>query len=465
MILRKTLSRLVAIAPRRERVAAPLMALLLVSTAVGAPIGTAAAASSTEECSGVDAIIYDMTTIDGFFSMQDKEDHPCSPKYQRAQAIEELKNDSASQEKLDIYNAGLAQKSNNEVFTDVSANYLNDTRSIAWMHAESALAECYQDGKSKSVCKSEAKQAIQDYYAAKQVNQIERWNVSRQAIVDMAETAKNQSGIGSEYVHTYADTGVDKENSISGTADPDTETLVNGSTHQVAALWVDRKDGFGGDISLVDPKADSTEVSGSWTIRGVDVKPPNEDYSEIRVISPGKMHARYEKISTLNSDLQSEVDPFVNSTWEAFQNDQIQAYDVISRNNLMFRYGTDALNNTNQSLYDSTAALATMGLDTPNLNSTGSMTVVYDGSEYTGMVLAQEAPNGTWETNRTYNTENIGGTVLLATTDGQRIDMKGNFTLKAMKNQDGDEIEETQATKVVYRTSNTTELLENDGEH
>ncbi len=157
MILRKTLSRLVAIAPRRERVAAPLFAFLLLSSAVGAPIGTAAAASSTEECSGVDAIIYDMTTIDGFFSMQDKEEHPCSPSHQRAEAINELENDSAEQEKLDIYNAALTQKANNEVFTDVADNYLNDSRSVAWMHAESEIADTYKDGGTESVAKSSAK--------------------------------------------------------------------------------------------------------------------------------------------------------------------------------------------------------------------------------------------------------------------------------------------------------------------
>jgi len=462
MILTDILSRLVAIAPRRERVAAPLIALLLVSTAVGAPIGTAAAASSTEECSGVDAIIYDMTTIDGIWSMQDKDEHPCSPAYQRAQAIEELKNDSAQQEELDIYNAALEQQANNEVFTDVSDNYLNDSRSIAWMHAETAIANAYKNGSSESVAKSEARAAVSDYYASKQVNMIERWNVSVASMLSAEEVAKNQSGVDDAFVQFAFTTSQGTfYRDISDNIQTREVELVNGSTKDVKMIKTYSNSDYTVWYSVWGTKksdgsdTDVASSSESW----VRVKAPDSNYEKIVMMEHGGYETAWDQTQAMNSDLQSEVDPFVNSTWTAYQNDEINASDVISRNNLMFRYGTDALNNSNQSLYDSTAALSTMGLDTPNINNTGSMTVVYEGVEYTGMVLAQEAPNGTWETGETYNTSNIGGTVLLATTDGQRIDMKGEFTLEAMKNQDGDQIEETQATKVVYKTSNTSELL------
>jgi len=463
MILRNILSRLVAIAPRRERVAAPLFAFLLLSSAVGAPIGTAAADSSTEECSGVDAIVYDMTTIDGIWSMQDKEEHPCSPSYQRAQAIEELKNDSAEQEELDIYNAALEQKANNEVFSDVSDNYLNDSRSIAWMHAETAMANAYKNGSSEAVAKAEAREAIESYYASKQMNMIERWNVSVRAMLSAEEVAQNQSEVSDDLVQMSFAYGGDtywrglEENLVTKEVE-----LVNGSTKDVLMMkgysnsdytvfygvWGTKK-GDGSDTDVASSQQSDIRVKG-----------PTENHDDVFLMKSQGYETAWDQTQAMNSDLQSEVDPFVNSTWTAYQNGEINASDVISRNNLMFRYGTDALNNSNQSLYDSTAALSTMGLDTPNINSTGSMTVEYEGVTYEGMVLAQEAPNGTWETGTTYNTSNIGGTVLLATTDGQRIDMKGEFTLQEMKNQDGDQIEETQATKVVYKTSNTSELLD-----
>ncbi len=486
MILTDILSRLVAIAPRRERVAAPFIALLLVSTAVGAPIGTAAAASSTEECSGVDALIYDMVTV-GEYSLADEEEHPCSPAYQRAQAIEELENASATQEEMDIYNAALGQQADNEVFTDVSANYLNDSRSIAWMHAETAIAEAYQDGKSKAQAKSAAKQAIQDYYAKKQVNKVERWNVSIASYEQMRETAENQSGItqapldpidGAKPMdgsHTPGDSYVGFTGSQSTAGDGDRKSavlwefttreveLVNGSTKEAKAVKFavsDLDDNSQEETLTMTPTSGQLSTGWGVTVDKLAVQPPNEDYDRVDYLNPSGYKERFNKVETMNSDLQSEVDPFVNGTWTAFQDGQISASDVISRNNLMFRYGTDALNNSNASLYDSTAALSTMGVDTPNINSTGSMTVEYDGVEYTGMVLAREAPNGTWETGTTYNTSEIGGVVLLATTDGERIDMEGEFTLQEMKNQDGDQIQETQATKVVYKTSNTTELLD-----
>ncbi len=450
-------------APRREKVAAPVVALLLLSTAVGSPaVGVAAAASSTEECSGVDAIIYDMTTIDGFFSMQDKEDHPCSPKYQRDEAIEELKNASAEQEELDIYNAALSQKANNQVFSDVQANYANDSRSIAWMHAESALAECYKEGNSKSVCKSKAKQAIQDYYSNQAINFIERYNVTVRTSKELQQTAENQTDVSSDYVHAVGEdntNGGDAKEPF-GQIRTTSVTLPNGTTHTTYEIRVYGNDD--GYIGLNDPREPYYSDTGEdqdW-INSIQVDAPNSDYEPENILNMDKIADQYNRYDTLNNDLQNEVDPFVNATWTAFENDEINASDVISRNNLMFRYGTDALNNTNQSLYDSTAALSTMGLATPNVNNTGSMTVVYNNVSYTGMVLAQEAPNGTWETGKTYETSNIGGTVLLATTDGERIDMKGQFTLQEMKNQDGDQINQTSATKVVYRTSNTSEVLD-----
>jgi len=466
---KSSIRNLASAAPRREKVAAPVVALLLLSTAVGSPaVGVAAAASSTEECKGVDAIVYDMVTI-GEYSLADQEEHPCSPKYQRAQAIEELKNDSATQEKQDIYNAALEQQANTETFTDVQSNYLNDSRSVAWMHAETAIANAYANGSSKAVAKSKAKQAVQDYYATKQVNMIERWNVTVAATATLRKTAENQSGINSRYVRvdspTHSHDGHTDQPWIKDVNATTTVSLVNASSHGVKAIVVDENHEDCGPECWGNQEYYYTLASGvstneQNTAYNIEVMPPNSDYEKVEYLHFAEYKTRWDRVETLNSDLQNEVDPFVNATWTAFQNDEINASDVISRNNLMFRYGTDALNNSNQSLYDSTAALSTMGVATPNINSTGSMTVIYRNVSYTGMVLAQEAPNGTWETNTTYNTENIGGVVMLATTEGERIDMEGNFTLQEMKNQDGDQINQTSATKVVYRTSNTSEVLD-----
>ena len=440
--------------PRRETVAAPVLALLLLTTAMASPaVGVAAAASSSEECSGIDALIYDSVTV-GEWSLADQQEHPCSPKYQRAQAIQEMQNASAEQEKLDIYNAALTQKSNNEVFTDVSDNYLNDSRSIAWMKAETAIAQAYANNSSKAVAKSKAKTAIRNYYAKKQVNMIERWNVSLRTHEELNEVAV-QSGISKSFVSYDATSGGSQIGwGNVESYDNSTMQLVNGSSHGVRTVILSLR-----DAKEFYPNTGVHVDDEDNHYRGLRVDPPTSEDDGIRYVSFASWKSNWGKTETLNTDLQNEVDPFVNATWTAFQNGKISASDVISRNNLMFRYGTDALNNSNQSLYDSTAALSTMGLATPSINSTGSMTVEYQNVSYEGMVLAQEAPNGSWQTGTTYNTENIGGTVLLATTDGQRIDMEGEFTLASMKNQDGDEIQETQATKVVYKTSNTSELL------
>jgi len=330
------------------------------------------------------------------------------------------------------------------------------------MHAESAIAQAYKNGSSEAVAKAEARAAISDYYASKQVNMIERWNVTVESMLSAEEVAKNQSGVDDAFVqYAFTTSQGTFYRDISSDVSTREVELVNGSTKDVKMIQTYSNSDYTVYYSVWGTKkgdgsdTDVASSSESW----VRVKAPDSNYDKIQMMKHGGYETAWDRTQALNTDLQNEVDPFVNATWTAFQNGEINASDVLSRNNLMFRYGTDALNNTDQSLYDSTAALASMGLDTPNINSTGSMTVVYEGVTYEGMVLAREAPNGTWETGTTYNTSNIGGTVLLATTDGERIDMEGEFRLESMKNQDGDQIEETQATKVVYKTSNTTELL------
>jgi len=103
-----------------------------------------------------------------------------------------------------------------------------------------------------------------------------------------------------------------------------------------------------------------------------------------------------------------------------------------------------------------------MGYDTPNLTESGTMTVEYKGVSRTGVLMAQQAPNGTWGVNTTYNTSNINGTVFMATTDGKKVDFADGeeFTIVAMTAKDGSQINSTRTTKYAYKTADTQELLD-----
>jgi hypothetical protein len=127
----------------------------------------------------------------------------------------------------------------------------------------------------------------------------------------------------------------------------------------------------------------------------------------------------------------------------------------------MFEYGTVATNNSS-TLYDSTAALAMMGFDTPNMTTSGTMDVTYDGGTYTGILLARNAPGGAWETGTTYNSSNINGPVFIATVDGHKVDIPegSTFTVEQIRDRQGSNVTKVETTKYVYRTANTSELNE-----
>ena len=203
-----------------------------------------------------------------------------------------------------------------------------------------------------------------------------------------------------------------------------------------------------------------TKIKGVYSsyARYIRVDAPTTDYDSKKFVDQTAFGDNFQRMNTLKNSLQTESDAFVEATYADFDSGAANASDVISANTAMFEYGTQA--DGNSSLYDSTAALTLMGFDTPNMSTTGTQDVTYKGNQYTGIVLARNAPGGSWQTGTTYNTSNITGPVFLATADGQKVDFAENttFTIDQMRNRDGGNVSSVETTKYVYKTANTSEL-------
>jgi hypothetical protein len=141
--------------------------------------------------------------------------------------------------------------------------------------------------------------------------------------------------------------------------------------------------------------------------------------------------------------------------WTALEEGRVNASDVLSRTNVMFNYGTNS-----DSYYDVVGALAAQGLETPNLNGTGTLSVEYRGTEHNGMLFARNVPNGSWDVNRTYNASNFEGPVMLATTDGKYIQFKSGdeFTVTGATTKDGTKQDAVNVTRYTYQTADVSEL-------
>lgn len=185
--------------PNRSQLIAPAFAFLLVLSAMGGGFAVQPAAA-THNCGELQSTAVFVTGPVGEFLDQTFNNADCTSNH-KSQAIEDLHESDGNQTELDIYNSGLQLQADSERQRTLYQNYLNDTESAAWMRAEMAIAAAYENGSSKSLAKSKAREAINDYYAVKQANLIEEWNGTITSAHILDRTAENETGIDGYYVH------------------------------------------------------------------------------------------------------------------------------------------------------------------------------------------------------------------------------------------------------------------------
>lgn len=443
----------------RARLLSVMLALLVVSSGV-APIATASH-NETETCTNKDALIF------GFTFGQTNEH--CDTDAQVAAAVHAVETAEDNQTEADLYNAGLAQEAEAQTHGAVLDNYLQDTEAVAWMKAEAAIAEAYEAGKTESQAKAAAREAIADYYTVRQKNILESWNNSITTFVTLQERAKME-GLGDDFV-TYQNAttyNAVSPQTLTLAETNESVTLVDGNT--TTAIGIDSEvdwSGFNGGVQLTGPSMGSTTVGpdGAPYTEDIDqlvVRVPSDNYNasdRAVLLDLRDYRDRWTTVVNKNDALQNEVDTFVNATYDDFQSGQINSTDVLSRTTTMTEYGTAGSANST-GMWDVVAATAAMGLETPDLNGTGMMTVSQGQNNYTGVLLARNAPNGSWTVGQTYDPANIDGPVMIATTEGVRKDLDSSFTLESATDKNGNSLDSVDTTEVVYKTSNTTQLLE-----
>ncbi|WP_052367958.1 hypothetical protein [Haloferax sp. ATB1] len=460
MIDRRLLADLFGVVPRGVKVMGKrVTTLALIGVLVTTSTASPAVAATGEDCTTLDGFIYDIFNFQPF---DGNSDNPCSTQYQVDQAVQDLKDAQDNQTKVDLYNAALSQKATTDAGMAPFDNYLSDTQSVAWQKAQVAVAEAYQNNSTEAQAKQAASDAIADYYATKQKNLIESYNAtvsSSETLWSTADTeglhTTNQEWV---YIATTGKEAGDDLYYIRSLNHTSSVTLVNGDVRDSRYLYLYDAAGDSYDIR-VDGNSTNPSQNG-YTGYGVGIQAPDSNYTDLEIWYFEDYHNRWDKIETQTASLQSEADNFVNATYSDFESGAIDPSDVISANTAMFEYATRTGNNS--TLYSSTAALSLMGFDTPRLNSSGVMNVSYQNQTYQGLILARNAPGGAWESNTTYNTANISGPVFMATVTGNKVDFANNttFTIHEMTAKDGSNIQKQETTKYVYRTANTSELLE-----
>ncbi|WP_257627716.1 hypothetical protein [Haloplanus salinarum] len=390
----------------------------------------------------MDAFIYDLFT---FQNVNENEDHPCSTHTSVENALEDEQWSDTQQARVDIYSQIKAESEGVEAFDASMSNYVNDSETVAWSKMQVAVAEAYQNGSSESQAKYEAQKAIDEYYAVKQRNIVARWNAMVFNVRHAAEV-RNQENVSAHFLMFDFDGG--NADQIEPDVVNHTVTLVNGSTVTAESIKI-------GTTSSA--KFDNSNFPG--TPQDIFVKKPTDSYDSQVRFDVLRFHQRFQEIQNKRDSLVSESDAYINSTYSEYESGNINASDVISTQTAMFEYGTRS-GGANESLYDSVGALALAGYESPSLNGSGTMDVVYQNQTYTGIVMARTVPGGSWSTNTTYNTSNFDGPVFIATTTGKKVDIaEGHtFRIKSMRARDGSPISSVNTTRYNYKTANASEL-------
>ncbi|MBP2250765.1 hypothetical protein J2754_001082 [Halarchaeum solikamskense] len=450
------------------RVGRVVLVVALVSSMVAAPVaGSIASPAAPDGPAATGSGTCSFASVLHFFGVADDCAAPST-----TSDVQEVRQAEDNQTELDIYQALRTQKSSGQQFLDSTQNFANSSQNVAWSKGEVAYYRAVQNGSVKAVAREKAMRAIEDYFSKRQVSLYRHFTTQVETARAMHQRAVNESGVDNRTVRIAPEgSPTDDDLGMRWGSGPETSestlTLLNDTVIQNATY-------LGGRAGVYTPSADwSTTTwrtlsgpdhddrhSGLYTTIVVGA-PEGADIDGYEFLDIRDYRSAWSHYESLSADTKTEFTTYVNNTYPAIENGRLNASTVLSRETRMFQLGTQA--KTSGSLYDSVAALSMMGLATPSLDETGTMTVSYQNRQYQGLLLAPEVPNGTWTAGTSYNATAapLNGSALLATTTGETISLdSGTFRLTAINDRNGDAIENVSTTRSNYQTTNVTKLTE-----
>jgi hypothetical protein len=466
-----------------ERAFSLLLTMLVVVSAVGvgvapSPAGTASAqAADTEECSAWDAILYDFANVGNYNLLGgEKDSNPCSAEYVKDEISEEWNATDAAETKAEIHSRAGQLSASNENFLTAQQNGLTNSETIAFSKGEAAAVEVLANGGNVSEAQAAANESIEDFYAVKQYNLIDRWNVIIQTIETLNQRAENTTDVSNDFVtlgteNSFTESGpVDSVDSsvINTGGTSQTITLVNSSSHSIDGLAVSYS-GNNHGASYSPSTSSATYKDGDFrayldgssdTYMSADrvrIR-PTDNVSSTTAVKAGEFWIIHKSIEDKSQSTKQEVSVYVNeSLGPAVENGNLNATSYVSPATLAQEYAQDY--NGSDSYIRALAIAASSGMETPSLENVGSMTVEMNGTTYTGLLLSQSAPNGSWESGKTYDPAQLDGIQMFAAAGnpGEMIELDQPFTVSKITGKDGGEIQTAETISLTYDTTNAAE--------
>ncbi|NIC01079.1 hypothetical protein [Halobacterium sp. R2-5] len=380
-----------------------------------------------------------------------------------------LQKTDAEETEKEIYDQASIQDENSELTSTAYANYLNDTESIALMEGKNAYIRALENGSSESVARNRAREAVADYYAVKQQNVIAAWNISVTVTDSARTTANNTTGVNSSYIGfdgEYTQDSNNEEHEIGWGTGTETISLVNSTDETIQYALIDPNGthlsgttdyNFTAEkISLTTGYYEHTDSYGTMRVRGFGVEPPNDNFEYLQYLNLNNTADRWAEIEQQNDEVQSQLDTFVNNTYDSYQQGEINESELVDPYLGAREYDPETSDTW------TLRTLSAMSIDAPqNLSNLGRMNVTADGTTYTGTLMSDGKPADGYAVGGTYNASNITGAQFVALDDGDTVELEGTFTLESVETADGEQLAENETVEyrdINYQTANTSEF-------
>ncbi|GAA3872635.1 hypothetical protein [Haloarcula argentinensis] len=393
----------------------------------------------------------------------------------------------AQQTKIDLYQSAQNSKAQAQLYNTTLNNYLSDTKTQARIIGKNAYIRALNNGSSKAAAKTEAKQAVADYYAVKQVNLQEQYRAELLNLRYLDNVEANESGISdsrvqfrmsnhgpSDHVNTY-----NGFQTLSWEVASTSVTLVNGTSYSAPAAHIDpsgtslsvdnagdyQKDTAVHSSTKADITSSKIRLDGGYgpdngtsvyvEYDRLTVQSPDSSSSDPVGIKFGQYASAYADIQAQNTQVQNDMDTLAENTYSAYQAGEINNSDLVDP------YVLANQQSAGDDFQGWTAAqLTLMGQNSPeNFDQIGSFNITTEsGTQYEGVLFSQENPaSGQFENGTTYNPAQIGGTQYVVTSD-RIVELQSNFTVDKITTTDGKNLQNVTIEKTTYETSNVTEL-------
>jgi len=482
--------------PIARRIASLAFALVLV-TSLFAPLAAqpASAASGEDICSSPARFVLTAST------------HLCQYSEIRVDS-----DDSVRGQQIDLYVLADSNYETWESWSTVHDNYMNDTGTIASLEAKHAIAQAWENGSSASVADSNARQAIEDYYAQRQRNLLAEFEKQNSEVAYIADVTNSHPDIDDRWIYnshweawsSSGDDGQIRNQKLTGNTTNATVTLSNGETMNVTYAevtyevrknstwsWATRTtyvpvDGTRTNGYYVLPGGGGTDevrVSGSFRVKNVEKEDGSADpnYPDTKALDYRQVTQRLNEIEDKRDTVLSNYpDGFAEDLYNKLESGEITVEEIYGAEG-MARYLSGTGNATEQRFQYATMTLLNLNRS-ESLNQTmtieynASTSVSYEYNESTdttvanysdpvtgtvdGMLFSSDKPSGGFELNTTYNVSNLSGTQSIATDDGRTINLyNGTFTITHAYDSEGDPVETVNWQETKYDTYNADEFI------